>query len=133
MSIPRRALLAVARRVQPDVELGLARRTEVAAHRDAVGRDDVGLGLARRAEAQRCRALRIDTDRPGDALRFGVGTHRRGVIVDDDADHGEVGILLVLGVEGLERGLLLPARDAPTVEEVIRNLPVRNPLIWLKK
>src|SRR5258708_7833251 len=112
------ALLPGPRRLEPYVELGLGRRSEVPAHRDAVGRDDVGLGLTGRSEAQRRLAVRVDADRPGDALAPHVAAHRRRVVVDDDADHREIGLGLVLGVERLHRRRLLQTRDAPAVEEV---------------
>src|SRR5262245_23459902 len=108
----RRALLAGTRGLEPDVEHLLRRGSQSAAHRDSVGGDHVGLRLPRRPESERCRTLGIDDNGPVDLLLSHVVAHRRRIVVDDDADHLEVGFVLVCVVERLERRRLLPARDA---------------------
>src|SRR5665213_1516323 len=117
-ALGRGALFAGLGRRQPNVELRLRRRTEIAAHRDTVGGEHIRLGLSGRTEAQRGATVRIDANRPRDVFTLHVVAHRRGVVVDDDADHREVGIRLVLRVERLQRGRLLLARETPAVEEV---------------
>src|SRR5262245_56819319 len=114
----RRALLAGARGLEPDVEHLLRGRAEGAAHGDSVGGDHKGLGLAGRTEPERGRTSGIDDNGPVDLLLVHVIAHRRRIVVDDDADHLEVGLVLLFVVERLERRRLLPARDAPAVEEV---------------
>ena len=84
-----------------------------------VGRDHVRLGLTGRSRS-RARRSRSGSSATGHLIAVGrdVVADRRRRVVADDPDHREVRIVLVRGVERLQRGLFLLARDAPRVPEV---------------
>jgi len=76
------------------------------------------VSVGRGTEPERGLTVRIGRELQPSWCFGDVGARGLRGVVAHDADHLEVGIPRVIGVEGRQRGVLLLARDAPRVPEV---------------